>query len=57
MQNRESEHLLLQQMKKATGDNLENTDEDLIAFFRNSPLAEVALDLERDKATSPTITF
>jgi uncharacterized protein (DUF1778 family) len=35
------------------------TGKDLIAFFRNSPLAEAALelDLERDKSTSRTITF
>jgi antitoxin VapB len=43
------------------GDEQENTGEDLIAFFRNSPLADVALELEteleRDKATSRTIIF
>jgi hypothetical protein len=33
------------------------TGKDLIAFFRKSPLADVELDLERDKATSRTITF
>ncbi len=48
-----------QQMQQATDDNSQKTGEDLIAFFRNSPLADVALelDLERDKATSRTITF
>src|SRR6516162_2950873 len=44
-----------------TGDNLKRTGADLIAFFRNSPLADVAFELERelerDKETSRTITF
>lgn len=47
------------QMQQARDDNAQNTGEDLIAFFRNSPLVDVALELEleRDKATSRTITF
>lgn len=44
------------QMQPARGDNSQNTGEDLIAFFRNSPLADVALELEqeleRNKAAS-----
>ncbi len=46
-----------QKMQQATDDNSQNTGKDLIAFFRNSPLADVAVELERDKATSRTITF
>jgi uncharacterized protein (DUF1778 family) len=46
-----------QQMQQATDDKSQNTGNDLIAFFRNSPLADVTVELERDKATSRTITF
>ena len=53
----EQAEVLRQQIKQATGDDQQNTGKDLIAFFRNSPLADVALDLERDKATSRTIAF
>lgn len=49
--------LLREQMEQATGDKLQNTGKDLIEFFRNSPLADVAVELERDKATSRTISF
>jgi uncharacterized protein (DUF1778 family) len=51
-----TEHGTLQ-MQQAVDDNSQNTGKDLIAFFRASPLADVAVELERDKATSRTITF
>jgi hypothetical protein len=49
--------ILPKQVELATSDEPENTGKDLIAFFRNSPLADVAIEFERDKATSRTITF
>jgi hypothetical protein len=48
---------LRQQMKQARGNDQQNTGKDLIAFFRNSPLAEVAIELERDKSRSRTIAL
>src|SRR5579859_8023133 len=43
-------HLLRQQVRKAPGEKSKRTGADLIAFFRNSPLTEIALELERDRA-------
>jgi uncharacterized protein (DUF1778 family) len=55
-----TEHDMLQ-TQQAVDDNSQNTGKDLIAFFRTSPLVDVPLELEheldRDKATSRTLTF
>lgn len=50
-----------QKMQKFTDNDRKRTGEDLIAFFRNSPLAEIGIELERelerDKEPSRTIEF
>lgn len=51
----------MQKTQQDTEDNKKRTGADLVAFFRNSPLAEVALELERelerDRAASRTTDF
>lgn len=42
-----SEHDV-QKTQQSTDEEKKRTGEDLIAFFRNSPLADVALELERE---------
>ena len=53
----EEAYLLREKMSHATGEEAHSTGKDLIAFFRNSPLKDTVLELERDSATSRTITF
>ncbi len=49
---------LREKIQQATGGGVDtSTGKDLVAFLRHSPLAEVSLNLERDKATSRTVTF
>jgi hypothetical protein len=48
---------LREQMQLATGDDAAATGKDLVAFFRNSPLASVGLNPERDKSSSRTVSF
>lgn len=48
---------LREQIHHATSDDQQATGKDLVAFFRASPLKDVTLDLERDTATSRTISF
>jgi len=38
----------MQETQQATDEKKKRTGEDLIEFFRNSPLADVALELERE---------
>ena len=45
-----------EKVEHVTGDD-RKTGKDLIAFFHDSPLAEVAAQFERDKSTSCTVTF
>lgn len=49
--------VLREQLQQAAGDSTQATGKDFVAFFRNSPLMGVDLDLKRDKSTSRTITF
>jgi len=46
---------LREQIQQATGEGVDTTGKDLIAFLRNSGLSD--LNLERDKSTGRTITF
>lgn len=48
---------LREQIHQATGDGVDTTGKDLVAFMRHSPLVEVDLNIERDKATSRTVSF
>src|SRR5438045_2435732 len=41
--------VLPKQVKQATDNEPENTGADLIAFFRNSPLADIALELDLER--------
>jgi hypothetical protein len=48
---------LREQIQQATGENTATTGKDLVAFFRDSPLMDVDINLERDTSTSRTIDF
>ena len=49
---------LREQIQKIMGAGVNtSTGKDLVAFLRHSPLAQVSLNLERDKATSRTVIF
>jgi hypothetical protein len=49
--------MLRRQMHHAAGEEKHTTGKDLVAFFHSSPLNDVGLELERDTATSRTLTF
>jgi hypothetical protein len=49
--------MLREQMHRAAGGERHTTGKDLVAFFHSSPLNDTGLELERDTATSRTLTF